>query len=545
MDRALQTKVARRITLLFVACAVIPLAGLAGITSWQTVANLETQEVSRLRHDAKTAAMDALGQLRLLENGMRLLGSALVSSGPRATRVPAQVMTLFDTPPQALATCVDGRNPTQVIGRVLMPALTGEQASHFRSKGVLLLTPDEPDSGRPQSLLLISVPGIDEPCTLAASFDAGTLFRLDDEELLPPNTAACVGEGERFLACSPGAPIDVARRSMRARGEAPILDDLGVAYLAQTWELPIQNLYGGEAWNVTMMRARRVVRKPLGSYIRTFWLIAALSALGMSWVSLGQVRRQLRPLTELTSATRRLASRDFGRPVALHSGDEFEELGDAFNRLAQELKRQFAELEAFNFGTLAALARTIDAKSPWTAGHSERVTQLAVRIGMEMDLPAEEISDLQRGGLVHDIGKLATPPGILDKAGSLTPAETEIMRLHPKQGVHILEPIPAFERLLPIVGQHHERWDGSGYPDGLSGDRIARTARVLAVADVFDALRSDRPYRPGVPLADVVGIIRAGSARDFDPDVVDAFLRLADRGELESRAQPATEPRSA
>jgi HD-GYP domain-containing protein (c-di-GMP phosphodiesterase class II) len=146
-----------------------------------------------------------------------------------------------------------------------------------------------------------------------------------------------------------------------------------------------------------------------------------------------------------------------------------------------------------------------------------------------MGLPDTEISELSRGGLVHDIGKLATPPGILDKEGTLTPEEFAIMREHPRKGVHILEPIPAFGPLLPIVGQHHERWDGAGYPDGLGGEQIARTARVLAVADVWDALSSDRPYRKGLPIADVVRMISAGAGSQFDPRAVDAFVRVMAR----------------
>lgn len=535
MDRALQTKVARRITLLFVGCAVLPLAGLAGVTSWRTVANLEAQEIPRLRHDAKTAAMDALGQLRLVENALRLIGNGLLANATGSAWDRTAVQSLFDTPLEALAGCVERNEPAQLLGHVATPRLSRDQDAHLHSKGSLLVVEPEPETDRIRPLLLVALPEAAQPCTIAASFDAGELFGLHDGSLLPPNAAACVTESGRILACSPDAPASVALRSASANSSAStLIGDDGVAYLAQTWEVPLQSLYGGRPWAVTMMRPRHAAREPIRQFVRTFWLIAALSALVMSWVSLGQVRRQLKPLSELTSATRRLASREFERPVMLNSHDEFEELGEAFNRLAQDLKRQFAELEAFNFGTLAALARTIDAKSPWTAGHSERVTRVAVRIAVEMGLPADEVSDLQRGGLVHDIGKLATPPGILDKEGSLTPAETEVMRLHPKQGVHILEPIPAFERLLPIVGQHHERWDGSGYPDGLSGDRIARTARVLAVADVFDALRSERPYRRGLPLAQVVDFIRVGSGCGFDPHAVEAFLRLADRGELES-----------
>jgi putative nucleotidyltransferase with HDIG domain len=238
------------------------------------------------------------------------------------------------------------------------------------------------------------------------------------------------------------------------------------------------------------------------------------------------VRRQLRPLDALMAATTRLQRRDFSEPITLKSADEFEVLGQAFNTLSAELARQFADLETFSLGTLDTLARAIDAKSHWTAGHSDRVTAMAVAIAEAMGLPEDEVADLRRGGPVHDIGKLATPPEILDKPGALTPEEFAIMKQHTTKGVEILRPIAAFERLLPIVGQHHERWDGRGYPDGLAGMAIARTARVLAVADVYDALRSDRPYRPGRDELEVLQIITDGAGSHFDPAAVDAFLTV-------------------
>jgi putative nucleotidyltransferase with HDIG domain len=258
-------------------------------------------------------------------------------------------------------------------------------------------------------------------------------------------------------------------------------------------------------------------------------MILLATGLLVSLVTVSQVRRTLRPLTALMDGTRRLAARNFDAPLHVKSGDEFEDLANAFNWLTTDLKRQFEQLEAFNLGTLAALARTVDAKSPWTAGHSERVTALAVEVGRELGMPEADLVDLARGGLVHDIGKIATPVEILDKEGALTADEKAIMQRHPERGAQILEPITAYARLLPIVREHHERWDGNGYPRGLAGLEIARTARVLAIADTYDAMQSDRPYRKGLPLHVVLGVITRESGRQFDPDVVRAFERLMAR----------------
>ena len=185
--------------------------------------------------------------------------------------------------------------------------------------------------------------------------------------------------------------------------------------------------------------------------------------------------------------------------------------------------RLIEELDQFNWGALAALAQTVDAKSPWTAGHSQRVTRLSLMVGRRMDLPAEQIDVLHRGGLLHDIGKIGVPADILDKPGALTPEEMQTMRDHVTVGARILTPIAAYADMIPIVLRHHERMDGSGYPDGLAGEEIPFLARLLAVPDVFDAVTSDRPYRGAWPPERAVDFIIEHTAAHFDPLVVDAF----------------------
>lgn len=184
-------------------------------------------------------------------------------------------------------------------------------------------------------------------------------------------------------------------------------------------------------------------------------------------------------------------------------------------------------LEQLDIGTLTALARAIDANSPWTAGHSERVTALALRISHTMGLSAKDLQIVHRGGLLHDIGKIGTPPTILNNPGKLKAEEAEIMRNHVKVGIRILEPIDSFKDLLGVVAQHHERLDGSGYPAGLAGDQISLHARIVAVADAYDALTSDRPYRKGVPEHKAIEILKENAGTQFDTRVVDALIRVA------------------
>ena len=205
---------------------------------------------------------------------------------------------------------------------------------------------------------------------------------------------------------------------------------------------------------------------------------------------------------------------------------------DNARRLANQVAVAFSnarlieELNELNWGTLRALARAIDAKSSWTAGHSERSTKLAIKIGRGMGLNQDELDDLRRAGLLHDIGKLGIPAEILDKAGNLTSEEEELMRKHPSLGARILEPIAAYSEAIPIVLQHHEFYDGMGYPNGLMGEAINLGARIFVVADTYDALISDRPYRKALDHKGAIKYIKEGAGSRFDPKVVDVFLKV-------------------
>ena len=200
--------------------------------------------------------------------------------------------------------------------------------------------------------------------------------------------------------------------------------------------------------------------------------------------------------------------------------------------------RLIEELDELNWGTLYALARAIDAKSNWTAGHSERVTELALKIGQVLGLEQKTLDDLHRGGLLHDIGKIGIPPEILDKAGKLTDEEYTLMREHVRIGARILEPIEAYAGIVPVVLHHHEYYDGTGYPDKLKGEEIDLGARIFTVADHYDALISDRPYRAGLPREKVIGFIKEDSGNKYDPKVVEAFLEVMAQEDTELQNQP-------
>jgi putative nucleotidyltransferase with HDIG domain len=175
---------------------------------------------------------------------------------------------------------------------------------------------------------------------------------------------------------------------------------------------------------------------------------------------------------------------------------------------------------------LEALLGALDSRDRETEGHSRRVLEYTGRLARELRLTEPDWGAVRRGALIHDIGKISTPDAILNKPGSLDPAERRVMERHPLVGYEMLYGIPRLADALCVVLAHHERWDGSGYPHGLAGTAIPLPARVFAVADTFDAITSDRPYRPGRPCPEALGVIAAERGRQFDPAVVDAFLHV-------------------
>ena len=196
--------------------------------------------------------------------------------------------------------------------------------------------------------------------------------------------------------------------------------------------------------------------------------------------------------------------------------------------------RLLSELERLLLDTIRAIAATIDAKDGYTHRHSERVAMLAHRLGQELQLGAEELETVQLSGLLHDVGKIAVPDAILNKPGRLTPEEFEEMKKHPGHGARILENIQnaSVQAVLPGVKHHHEKWDGSGYPDGLKGEDIPLLARLLGVADFFDALTSARSYRAAMSSEVAVDLIAKSAGTHFESSLADLVVRLHQAGTL-------------
>ncbi|MEM6365142.1 MAG: HD domain-containing phosphohydrolase [Planctomycetota bacterium] len=226
-----------------------------------------------------------------------------------------------------------------------------------------------------------------------------------------------------------------------------------------------------------------------------------------------------------------------GRLIAIRSLQE-DEFGTVEVDLARSIlmvlslhlvsQRQYAEMQSMLKGTVSSLAAALDAKDAYTHGHSSRVADLAMMLAKRLRLPNDSVEALQLAGILHDIGKIGIDDSVLKKPGKLTPEEFDQIKLHPVFGYEILKDIRPFRHILPAVRHHHESWDGTGYPDGLAGNAIPRDAQILAVADAFDAMVSDRPYRRGMPIEKVLQIFREGRGKQWAADVVDVLLSSED-----------------
>ena len=653
--------------LLFVVCALLPIGILSGLSFSRLIGQLNADRVDALRQLSGNLGRSLVERIDLVERELQLVDRTGVTGGKLVERVRgagrvgnsgepevwAGTLPTLPDPPEAKARRLEEGNP------------------------VVWLGPD---------------PGV---VVLESPADGGVLVAVLDPDYLfggiSPDALWCVlADGARPLFC-PASGIAGLTEAFTARTNAQTGElawsGADGAFVGGYHTIDLDGTYGAGTWTVTASAPRADFFTAVGSFGRAFPWVIILTLLGAFLISHQQIRRSLRPLKALQEATKRVADRRFGEPVRVTSGDEFEELGTAFNAMVERVETQFralttmneitrsvlatpeidqivttvldrtpniapcdvvlfahpareppgawtvtwrrvggtltesetveptteeveelwtssecilldlntsprsyidlvefvkrgflrfavfpvqnqgevgglialgygdgqppdpealdqirrladqvtvaisnasllAEMNRLNFGTLAALARTIDASSPWTHGHSERVTTLALAIARRMRLPTQKIETLRRGGLLHDIGKIGTPHAILNKTDRLTPDELAIMQDHTRVGAKILAPIPQYADILPIVRYHHERMDGKGYPDGLKGNEIPFLARVLAVADVFDALRSDRPYRPGWKEERVISEIQRVAGTHLDPEVVEAFLMI-------------------
>ena len=247
----------------------------------------------------------------------------------------------------------------------------------------------------------------------------------------------------------------------------------------------------------------------------------------------------LRPIKELSAGVEEFKRGKGSKPLRVYSEDELGRLTGSFNEMTalitaqqDKLSEYAQELEASYVSTVKVLAAAIDARDPYTHGHSTRVSLLALHIAGKLGFTEKELGELEIACLFHDVGKIKTPDTILRKDGPLDPSEYREMMKHPVYGADILSKAPSLHKYILPVRHHHEWFDGTGYPEGLSGDDIPIFASIISIADSFDAMTSNRPYKKALPEAAALNELADCSGRQFNPDLVRVFLEVAENKTL-------------
>jgi HD-GYP domain-containing protein (c-di-GMP phosphodiesterase class II) len=297
-------------------------------------------------------------------------------------------------------------------------------------------------------------------------------------------------------------------------------------------------------WAVVVQKPREDAYRGIYEMQRTGRLLAWLAVFVSVGLSILSARRITSPLQVLAQSSRAIARGDFSQRVHLKTRTEIGELAATFNTMSEDLeqfvedlRRAADENKALFMGSIQMLAGAVDEKDPYTRGHSDRVTKYSLMIATEMGLDPGFLEILRVSAQLHDVGKIGIEDRILKKPGALTPEEFEIMKTHTTKGANILRPVPQLREMLPGIELHHEALNGRGYPYSLKDDEIPLLARVIAVADTFDALTTNRPYQQAHDPIEALRIIQNLSGQRLDPRAVAALLAVFQRGEIRIHKQ--------
>ncbi len=336
-------------------------------------------------------------------------------------------------------------------------------------------------------------------------------------------------------------PDCTGRESVRAvlqrslRGATHYEDATGRDYLVAYAPIPNPLFVGHKVpfdWGLVVQepteQAYVLAKKMTSQSVLYGWITAILAIIAAAAAAYGIST----PVRLLTEGAERFGEGRFDERIQIRSKNEIGRLARSFNEMAgkiqdytKALKKKAEEIQQLFLQSIGALAEAIDAKDPYTRGHSQRVANYSKLIAIEIGLDGEEREQVYLSALLHDVGKVGIPDAILNKPGPLTTEEYEVMKQHPVLGAKIMCQIRQLEPIIPGMLQHHERWDGSGYPEGLLSDEISLAARIIGVADTFDAMTTNRPYQRKMRDDVAINIIRGLNCKRYDPEVVDAFLR--------------------
>ncbi len=308
---------------------------------------------------------------------------------------------------------------------------------------------------------------------------------------------------------------------------------------------PVLNL----DWAVVVQKPRDEAYRGVYEMQSTARRLALLAVLLSMGISIFAARLITHPLEVLTASSRAIARGDFSQRVKLQSRTEIGELATTFNTMSEELerfvldlKRAAAENRELFLGSIQMLAGAVDEKDPYTRGHSDRVTRYSVLVAKEMALSEESLEVVRVSAQLHDVGKIGIEDSILKKPGALTADEFAVMKTHTIKGANILRPVAQLKEMIPGIELHHEALDGRGYPHGIKDDQIPLLARIIAVADTFDALTTNRPYQQAHDPLEALRIIHSLSGKRLDPVAVAALTTIYERGEIHIQRSSAPAP---
>ena len=291
-------------------------------------------------------------------------------------------------------------------------------------------------------------------------------------------------------------------------------------------------------WAVVAQKSQHDAYQGAYEMQRAAWTVAILSVLVSMLLSMWAARHITRPLDVLTETSDAIARGDFSRRVQLKSRTEISELAETFNVMTESLECLIGDLKCaagenrtLFLSSIQMLAGAVDEKDPYTRGHSDRVTRYSVLLAQELGLSADDVEKVRVAAQLHDVGKIGIEDRVLKKPAALTPEEYDLIKAHTTKGANMLRPVQQLSHMLPGIELHHECLDGSGYPHGLKAGEIPLMARIITVADTFDAMTTDRPYQARMDPEYVVELIRSRANTKFDPRVVAALVAVFERGE--------------
>jgi putative nucleotidyltransferase with HDIG domain len=416
---------------------------------------------------------------------------------------------------------------------------------------------DLPNDRSPWAILVYPLKAADGDAwgSLAGVLDFATFEReFADNTFSGLFVSVIDGDGRILLSSTP------ADRG-RSLSDAPLVRDFLTRPLAltSTYTNPLNpdagEVLGSAApvaslgWGVVLERPTSIAFAPVRVMQQRTLMVSTVA--GLVALALGFVlsRRMIQPLQELASISSKIAEGKFNVRSEVVGEDEIAQLGNNFNHMAgnieslvRKLKHALRQNQELFLETIRTLAAAIDAKDPYTKGHSERVSAYSMAIARHLGLDFDDVFHVRIAAILHDVGKLGIKDGILNKPGGLTDEEYEIMRRHPDIGAQIMTPISKLKTIIPGIRNHHETWDGNGYPDKLEGEEIPMVARIIGVADTFDAMTTNRPYQKAMTLEYVTEKMKAMSGTRFDPQVVHAFVAAVDAGDItppEHSSEPA------